>query len=200
MRSLLLSLGVASLCVTFASCSRSSERETVKIEEQTIKLSETNGTADPQVVSPKVPSGTSNSDQKFGEEHLLGDNSRVTVSYDGSGNKTETRVFPDGSEVKFVRVYTARDGTVEATVYPQNGSARSVPSGMSRGILSAPASEISRGVSPAPSVQQPPLPQPPMQVQQDVVQTRSPEKVAPPVPETTSVQLPPVSRSKPPAE
>jgi hypothetical protein len=192
---------VVSVCLVFSSCSSSPERESVKIEDQAIKLSEPGGSTAPQAAPTTAPAATTtNGEQKFGEERLLGDNSRLTVSYDGSGNKTETRVFPEGSEVKFVRVYTARDGTVEATIYSQNGDVRPVPSGMSRGILLAPASEISSSVNPVSSVQQPELPQPATQVPQQVAQTRTAEKVAPSVPETTSVQLPPVSRSKPPAE
>ena len=91
---------------------------------------------DKDIVSPGDVSGFSPADGSVlgsgemievqGETHsgssrVLGDLSTVTTTFDGLGNRTETRVFKSHPRLRMVTVKTSPDGSVRATVNGNNG-------------------------------------------------------------------------------
>ena len=73
---------------------------------------------------------------------ILGDNSKITVTYDGFGNKTETRSFNNHLRIGLVLLKTSANGTKAAFVYGRNGQEKILPEKMLNMVLTASADEI----------------------------------------------------------
>lgn len=147
MKKIVLIVGVIVLGAPSFACSGTSKREAVKLDDRSVRTRDSEAVPEREPAPPSVNTeSTSTRERKFGEERTLYDNSRLIISYDGSGNKTETRSFPEGSELKAVIVRTAPDGTTEATLYSRNGQVRAVPLSMTDRALSAPAGELSKAI------------------------------------------------------
>lgn len=70
------------------------------------------------------------------------DGSQIMTTYDGFGNKTETRVFDDDPLLQLVVIRTSVKGEKQVSVFAQNGTAKELPANMLDAILTAPASEL----------------------------------------------------------
>src|SRR5436305_93874 len=81
-------------------CSSSPTRETVKLEDPPASTVQKN--AEVKVAAASVPQLSETRERIPDKERLLPDNSRLITSFDEYGNRTETRVFPDGSDVSSV--------------------------------------------------------------------------------------------------
>jgi hypothetical protein len=147
MKNIFLIVGVVLFGTLSFACSGTSKREAVKLDDRSVRTRDSEAVPEQEPAAPSVNTESAFArERKFGEERTLYDNSRLVISYDGSGNKTETRSFAEGSELKAVIVRTSPDGTAEATLYSQNGQVRLVPSSMTGRALSAPAGELSKAI------------------------------------------------------
>ncbi len=70
------------------------------------------------------------------------DGSLLGVTYDGFGNKTETRTFNDNPLLKLIMLRTGVDGSKKVFVYAKNGEVKSLPAEMLDKILTAPPNEL----------------------------------------------------------
>lgn len=73
---------------------------------------------------------------------ISSDGSSINVSYDGFGNKSETRTFNNNPFLKLILLRTAVDGSKQVFVYGQNGEVKSLPENMLDKILTAPSKEL----------------------------------------------------------
>jgi hypothetical protein len=73
---------------------------------------------------------------------ILADNSKISVMYDGFGNKTETRSFNNHLRIGLVLLKTSVNGTKTASVYGRNGQEKILPETMLNMVLTASADEI----------------------------------------------------------
>ena len=70
------------------------------------------------------------------------DGSQTTTTFDGYGNKTDSRCFKNNASLKCVVVETSFDGKVEITAYGKNGEIKKIGDDKIKNILDAPANEI----------------------------------------------------------
>ena len=70
------------------------------------------------------------------------DGSFIDVTYDGFGNKTETRTFNGNPLLKLIMLRTGVDGSKKVFVYAKNGEVKSLPEQMLGKILTAPPGEL----------------------------------------------------------
>jgi hypothetical protein len=134
-----LSLFVVFAICFAAACARkekavvdlSLDEKVIEVNHGEIKLEETGGKdiATAQQSSQTAP-------QK------MGDNSEITVMYDGFGNKLERRSFKGHPRLATVIVRTAADGRREISVYGQNGARKSIEGEIVDRVLTASADEI----------------------------------------------------------
>jgi len=77
------------------------------------------------------------------------DGSQINVSYDGFGNKSETRTFDNNPLLKLVLLRTGVDGSKQVFVYGRSGEVKNLPENMFDRILTASANELasSAGIS-----------------------------------------------------
>lgn len=73
---------------------------------------------------------------------LLGDLSTISVTVDGYGNKTETRVFRSHPRLKQVLIKTSNDGRKAAYVYGHYGDVRMLSAKQSESALTGSGDEI----------------------------------------------------------
>jgi hypothetical protein len=86
-----------------------------------------------------------NSETKWQEATniIAADRSQIETSYDGFGNRTDTRCFNNHIRVRCVMIRTATDGQKHVFVYAQNGEVKkSLPADMVDKITTASADEI----------------------------------------------------------
>ena len=77
-----------------------------------------------------------------GTSRTLGDLSVVTTSYDGYGNKSETRVFKSHPRLRMVMVRTGSGGTQLVYVYGKNGGVKILRKASGSDVLSMTADQI----------------------------------------------------------
>lgn len=61
---------------------------------------------------------------------IASDGTKVSISVDGYGNKSETRYFDDDAKIQMVLVKTSRDGKKQVYIYGQNGEVKDLPANM----------------------------------------------------------------------
>lgn len=72
----------------------------------------------------------------------LGDTSKITVMYDGYGNKTEIRTFNNDLRLRQVILRSFADGRKQVFVYGQNGTVSPLPAEMIDEVMITPSSAI----------------------------------------------------------
>jgi hypothetical protein len=72
---------------------------------------------------------------------IVADGSKISIAYDGFGNKTETRCFND-LRLKCLQLKTPASGQKEIFVFGHNGQTKKLPDNMLDKVLTASASEI----------------------------------------------------------
>lgn len=72
----------------------------------------------------------------------LSDTSKITVMYDGYGNKTEIRTFNNDSRLRQVILRSFADGRKQVFVYGQNGMVSPLPAEMMDEVMNTPSSAI----------------------------------------------------------
>ncbi len=70
------------------------------------------------------------------------DGSTVEITYDGFGNKTETRTFNGNPMLRLIMLRTGTDGSRKVFVYAKNGEIKTLPDDMLDRILTAPSGEL----------------------------------------------------------
>jgi hypothetical protein len=75
---------------------------------------------------------------------VAADGSRISISLDGYGNKSETRYFDDDPRLQLVLLKTAPNGEKQVFVYGQNGEVRDLPPGMINQALTTPAAALAK--------------------------------------------------------
>jgi hypothetical protein len=171
-------------------CSSVPKRETVKLEDRPSGAVQKD--TDVGVPVANVPQLSEIRERIPDKERVLPDNSRLITSFDEDGNRTETRVFPDGSDVSSVTIRTDSDGNVQSALYTKNGQIRSVTDDERRSTLSASAADIVRRVEPQdPLTRSPERPQAATPTSIPIREAASAVNPAPmPTPDVRSIQLP----------
>jgi hypothetical protein len=72
----------------------------------------------------------------------LSDTSKITVMYDGFGNKTEIRIFNNDMRLRQVILRSFADGRKQVFVYGQNGMVSPLPAEMIDEVMNTPSSAI----------------------------------------------------------
>ncbi len=81
--------------------------------------------------------------KKPGEQTVTAaDKSKITTTFDGYGNKTETRCFVNHSRLDCVVVMTPANGKKQTLVYPVGGRAKDLPENEAENALTASADEL----------------------------------------------------------
>lgn len=137
-RTYLLSFAVVFAVCLASACARQEkavvnlgvDEKVVEVKHGEIKLEETGK----DVVTAQPSSQT--------PTQKMGDNSEVTVMYDGFGNKLERRYFKNHPRLDTVIVRTAANGRREILIYGQNGERKSVEGEIANRLMNASADEI----------------------------------------------------------
>ncbi len=82
---------------------------------------------------------------------VASDNSKISITFDRYGNKTEKRVFNYNPRLSFVIMRTSADGEKQIFVYAQSGEVKNLPENMLDKVLTASADEIANSAG----IQQP---------------------------------------------
>ncbi len=82
------------------------------------------------------------SEKREGKKRESNDNSTIQTSFDGAGNKVETREFSKNPLVKKVVVRTGVDGRVKIFVYAHNGKVKHLSKQEYERVLTAPGNEV----------------------------------------------------------
>jgi hypothetical protein len=72
------------------------------------------------------------------------DGSKISVTVDAYGNKSETRYFDNDPRLELVLLKTSVNGQKQVYVYGQNGQVKDLPSNMINNALNSPADELAR--------------------------------------------------------
>lgn len=128
-----------------ASCSKISQSKTneVIIDDGHNKTAKGEIVIDESSFNNGEGSSTSITEWQKATKIIAGDQSQIETSYDGFGNKTDTRCFNNHLRVRCIMLRTGVDGQKQVFVYAQNGEVKkSLPTDMINKITTASADEI----------------------------------------------------------
>ena len=139
----LLTLIFASLLVSCAKVSGSKSAEVV-IDDRPAASSKNEIIIDDKTFNAEIGKDASNPSEISQQptKTNLADNSKIDTTFDGFGNKTETRYFNNHLRLRFLMLRTSADGKKQIFVYGQNGQVKSLPEDMIGKALAASADEI----------------------------------------------------------
>jgi hypothetical protein len=134
----------------WASCSLVSQEKEL-IRQREIKINDKNiKSKDGEVIidgttfeANELPTITSRKSSKE-ESKTAADGSQINTMFDGFGNKTEIRAFPDNLLVQCIISRTFADGRKQIFVYGQNGEVKILPEDMSDRVLSSSGNDLAR--------------------------------------------------------
>ena len=101
----------------------------------------------------KETEGVSTTSSEIPQEinKVASDNSKISITFDRYGNKTEKRVFNYNPRLSFVIMRTSAHGEKQIFVYAPSGEVKSLPENMLDKVLTASADEIANSAG----IQQP---------------------------------------------
>ncbi len=90
---------------------------------------------------------------------IVKDGSTIDVTYDGFGNKTQTRTFNGNPLLSLIMLRTGIDGSKKVFVYARNGEVKNLPEGMNEKILTASPDELANAAGIFEGVKEPAFPE-----------------------------------------
>ena len=90
----------------------------------------------------KIESNSSSDENLRSVTQTASDGSQIDITYDGFGNKTETRTFNNNLLLKLILLRTGVDGSKKVFVYAKNGEVKSLKDDVLDRVMTAPSSEL----------------------------------------------------------
>ena len=144
---LVLSLTLISACTISEASSESRQELVIDDQSQQENPNEITITEDDvkRQVLQNLSTGTNSPEQTI----IADDKSKITTTFDGYGNKTETRCFVNHPRLDCVAVMTSANGKKQTLVYPVGSGAKNLPENSAVKALTASADELANlvGVS-----------------------------------------------------
>jgi hypothetical protein len=138
----LLAIVFVSLLVSCSKISQSKSNEVV-IDDVQSKTAKGEIVIDDTAFDDEESSSTSKTGWQKATKIIKSDQSQIETSYDGFGNKTETRCFNNHLRVRCIMLRTSVEGQKQVFVYAQSGEVKkSLPADMIDKITTASADEI----------------------------------------------------------